>query len=198
VEDWLLPLRPDDFAGKDVLELGCGSASILAHVLDFHPRSVTGVDLGDAVLAAERNLRLTGYANWEIHKQDLASFASPGFDIVYCVGVLHHMKNPRAGLASVIGNTKPGGRFHAWVYGFEGNAAVRILVDPLRRVCSRLPWRITKYAIAAPLAFAYLVLCENGHVAPRGRGEILPDASLQPLDFQKGVQLFPACCPCCL
>ena len=54
-------------------------------------------------------------------------------------------------------HTKPGGRFHCWVYAREGNAVVRWLVEPLRRVASRLPWWLTKYGIALPAVAPYFV-----------------------------------------
>ena len=36
---------------------------------------------------------------------------------------------------AVLANTRPGGRFHCCVYGHEGNALVRWLVEPVRNVC---------------------------------------------------------------
>jgi SAM-dependent methyltransferase len=78
-----------------------------------------------------------------------------GFDVVYCIGVLHHLKDARAGFEAVVRNVVPGGRFHCWVYAREGNAVVVHLVDPLRRIASRLPWWLTKYCIATPLAVPF-------------------------------------------
>jgi hypothetical protein len=70
---------------------------------------------------------------------------------------LHHLKDPAAGFASVLANTKAGGRFHCWVYAREGNAVIIWLVDPLRRVVSRLPWWFTKYLVATPLVVPYFL-----------------------------------------
>jgi hypothetical protein len=106
-EEWMQPIDESDVRGLEVLELGCGNASLLMHLTHWSPARLEGVELGAAV-------------GW--------------------------------GLDAVIRNTKPGGRFHCWVYAREGNAAVRYLVEPLRRVCSRLPWWLTKYAAAAVLS----------------------------------------------
>jgi hypothetical protein len=76
-------------------------------------------------------------------------------DVVYCIGVLHHLKEPRTGFESVVANTHPGGRFHCWVYAREGNAVVIRLVDPVRRIVSHLPWWFTKFFVATPLAVPY-------------------------------------------
>ena len=79
------------------------------------------------------------------------------FDVVYCIGVLHHLTEPVRGFESVLRHTSPGGRFHAWVYGREGNGLVIALVEPMRKVASRLPWWFTKYALAAPLVTPYFL-----------------------------------------
>jgi SAM-dependent methyltransferase len=120
--------------------------------VNWHPNKLVGVDLGGSVLSARRNMRATGFLQHEIVQGDLTTFASDGFDLVYCIGVLHHLQNPEAGFDSVIRNTRPGGRFHCWVYAREGNGIVIALIEPLRRIASKLPWWFTKYAIAAPLA----------------------------------------------
>ncbi len=151
-EDWFLPIKKDDVAGNSVLELGCGNGSLLVHMKDWNPSKLVGVDLGDSVLSAKKNL-----PNVEIIQADITDFNSSGFDLVYCIGVLHHLKKPKAGLDSVIRNTKSGGNFHAWVYAKEGNLIVRAFVDPLRKIVSKLPWWFTKYCVATPLSFLYFI-----------------------------------------
>ena len=61
--DWMAPLREEDFAGRDVLELGCGNGSLLVHAVRWRPRSITGVDLGASVETARRNLQQTSPAH---------------------------------------------------------------------------------------------------------------------------------------
>lgn len=159
--DWMAPLREEDFAGRDVLELGCGNGSLLVHAVRWRPRSILGVDLGASVDTARRNLQQTGFPAGAIVQDDLVKFQSDGYDIVYCIGVLHHLKDPRAGFAAVVRNTKPDGRFHCWVYGREGNRVVILFVEPIRRLASRLPWWLTKYAIATPLAVPFYLYAKT-------------------------------------
>lgn len=150
VVDWMYPLKQDDFVDKSILELGCGNGSLLMHVAEWQPKRVVGVDLGDSVASAKSNLSSKKVV--QIVQSDLTSFNSQDlFDIVYCIGVLHHLKKPKVGFNSIVRNTKPGGQFHCWVYAKEGNLLVRIIVEPIRRVSSRLPWWVTKYLIATPL-----------------------------------------------
>ncbi len=153
--DWLDPLKSEDISGKTVLELGCGNASLMVYLLGWHPEFLVGVDLGDCIETAKKNLSVLNFTNWKIIKDDLTLFKRDGFDVVYCIGVLHHLKNPAAGFNSVIANTKPGGKFHCWVYGREGNGFVVFFVDPLRRLVCRLPWWLIKYFIATPLAVPF-------------------------------------------
>jgi SAM-dependent methyltransferase len=155
--DWLDPLAPRDFAGKTVLELGFGNGSLLYHMGAFGPARLCGVELGDTLEQTSRNLRHLPPGMVELHHGDLTQVRLGQFDLVYCIGVLHHLKDPYAGFRAVVDQTKPGGRFHCWVYGKEGNEAVIRLVEPIRRVASRLPWWLTKYGFALPLVTPYFV-----------------------------------------
>jgi SAM-dependent methyltransferase len=160
-EDWLAPIGRQDVAGRSVLELGCGNGSLMLHFVDWQPARLVGVDLGDSVLSARENLARTGFASYEIVQADLTAVTTPGFDLVYCIGVIHHLQNPRAGFDAVIRNTRPGGRFHCWVYAREGNGLIIALVEPLRKAASKLPWWLTKYIIAAPLAFLFYLYAKT-------------------------------------
>ena len=154
-EDWMDPVKRSDIQGKRVLELGCGNGSLLIHAIAWQPSFFEGVDLGDSVLSAEKNLKESGFKNWKITKQDLVKFESTGFDFVFSIGVLHHLKEPKLGFDSVVRNTSKGGRFHCWVYAREGNGVIVWIVDPIRKVVSKLPWWFTKYLVATPLVVPY-------------------------------------------
>jgi SAM-dependent methyltransferase len=123
--DWLDPIDPRTLEGESVLEMGSGKGSLLAHLADYRPAKLTGTELDDPGQA------------------DLGAF-----DLVYCIGVLHHLRDPAAGFDAVVRNTRPGGRFHCWVYAEEGNAVVIRVVDPIRRVTCNLPPWITRYHVA--------------------------------------------------
>lgn len=157
--DWLSPITVSDVQNKRVLELGCGNGSLMIYMADWKPAYLEGVDLGDSVLSAENNL--VNFKNCKITKQDLTDYRSNGFDFVYCIGVLHHLKDPQLGFESVIKNTGSGGKFHVWVYAREGNGIIVYIVDPIRKVVSHMPWWFTKYFMATSLVFPYYLYAKT-------------------------------------
>ncbi len=173
-EDWMAPLTSSHFTAKRVLELGCGNGSLLLHMLNWQPAQLTGIDLGDSVQSAKTNLAATGQSNWNIEQNDLVTYRGEKADVVYCIGVLHHLKKPEEGFRSVIENTTAGGHFHCWVYAHEGNLPVRLLVEPLRKLCCRLPWQLTKYGVATPLSVPVFVAAKLIQCLPQSILNLLP------------------------
>jgi SAM-dependent methyltransferase len=160
-EDWFLPLDPKGFAGKSVLELGFGNGSLLYHAGAYGPARLAGVELGDTLARTRENLRHLPAGMLDLHQGDLTRVDLGGFDYVYCIGVLHHLASPDAGFSAVLRHTRPGGHFHCWVYAVEGNDVVIHVVDPVRRVASRLPWWVTKYGVALPLTVPYFLYAKS-------------------------------------
>jgi SAM-dependent methyltransferase len=166
IEDWMAPLHIDDVKGKRVLELGCGNGSLMVHLLEWGPKSLEGVDLGDSILTARENLKESQNVN--VTKSDLVEFtANEPYDVVCCIGVLHHLQKPEDGFKSVVRNTKPGGKFHCWVYAEEGNWLIIHFVDPIRKVASTLPWWFTKYFLATPLVAPFYIYAKILRMLPK-------------------------------
>lgn len=157
IEDWFSPIGKEDIEEKTVLELGCGNGSLLCHLPKWRPQYIEGVDLGDSISSCKKNINQTGFQGFKITQADLIDFESDGFDLVYSIGVLHHLKEPLAGFKAVLRNTKPGGKFHCWVYAEEGNGVIIRFVDPIRKIASKLPWWVTKYMIATTLVVPFYI-----------------------------------------
>ncbi len=104
--------------------------------------------------------------NFRVNSGQTAAL-SAGFDVVYCIGVLHHLKDPQKGFESVIRNTKAGGKFHCWVYAREGNGVIIYIIDPIRKIVSRLPWWFIKYFIATPLTIPFYLYAKLMGLLPR-------------------------------
>ena len=56
------------------------------------------------------------------------------FDIVFSIGVIHHLEYPEKALAAMTDAAKPGGKVLIWVYGLENNRWLVNMLNPLRRV----------------------------------------------------------------
>ena len=157
VLDWISPWLPSDIRGKTVLELGSGSGALLHHLATMAPKLLQGVDLGSSVHTAQALLGDRAkviHGDITQHHELLEQLGQQ--DRCYSIGVLHHLKQPRDGFESLLRLTKKGGHFHAWVYAHEGNAIIRGLVDPLRKLVNHLPWWLNKYAVAWPLSWPFL------------------------------------------
>jgi SAM-dependent methyltransferase len=129
-EDWIAPNRLSDFAGKDVLEGGCGGGQHTAFVAE-HARSITAVDLNTVDIARQRT---SGFSNVRFVEGDLATVElGRQFDLVFSIGVVHHTDDPDRSVRNLVRHLKPGGRFIVWVYSDEGNQLVKQLVEPLRK-----------------------------------------------------------------
>jgi SAM-dependent methyltransferase len=156
-QDWVAPLKSRDFDGKLVLDAGCGLGGFSEYAHEWGARQVVGLELSEAVDAAQA--RLAGRVDLvqaDIHH---LPFANGGFELVYSIGVLHHLPDPEEGFKALARLVRPGGHLFVWVYGRENNGWIVHLLDPLRKhVFKRLPRRIVKWVLSLPLAMAVAAL----------------------------------------
>jgi SAM-dependent methyltransferase len=150
--EWIAPLGAADFAGRTVIEGGCGKGRHTAIVGGFGPRALVALELGQSAYVAFENTR--HLTNVHVVMGDLA--APPVgrvFDLGFSVGVLHHLPDPAAGFASLASRVREGGRMLVWVYGQENNEWIVRFVDPVRKsLTSRLPAPALRVASAVPAA----------------------------------------------
>lgn len=144
-DKWIAPATCADFIGKDVLECGCGGGQHTSFVAPY-ARSVTAVDLNTTDIARQRNLQLSNvtFIGADISTMDLGQ----QYDVVFCLGVIHHTDDPDATFRNIFRHCKPGGRIIIWTYSAEGNAMVRCGVEPLRKLILRHLSRKKLLAIA--------------------------------------------------
>jgi SAM-dependent methyltransferase len=135
--EWIAPASIEDFTAKDVLEGGCGGGQ---HTLLVAPvaKSVTAVDLNTIEIARKRNSNAKNitFVEGDLAKIDLKR----QFDVVFCIGVIHHTDDPGLTFENLYRHLAPGGKMIIWTYSAEGNTLMRFGVEPLRKLFfSHLP-----------------------------------------------------------
>jgi 2-polyprenyl-6-hydroxyphenyl methylase/3-demethylubiquinone-9 3-methyltransferase len=103
--------RQVDLRGTQVLDVGCGGG-ILAEALAAAGAEVTGIDLGEAALAAaRRHARQSGRAVTyrRVAVEALAGEMPGAFSVVVCMELLEHVPAPASVVAACARLTRPGG-----------------------------------------------------------------------------------------
>jgi SAM-dependent methyltransferase len=106
--------RPEDLAGKLVLDVGCGMGRF-AEVATRWGAHVVGIDLSLASEVAAKNLEDRAATIFQSDVFQLP-FAPGSFDFIYSIGVLHHTPNCERAVKVLPKLLKPGGRIAVWLY----------------------------------------------------------------------------------
>jgi len=137
---FLPDLSRDSFKEKVVLEAGCGNGRWLTQLAEMGPQKVIGFDYSESVETSWENTR--HLPNVTVVQGSILEppFQSNVFDVVVTIGVLHHLSDPKRGLAALKDLIKHDvGQLAAWVYGHEGNEMYLRLAKPLRTITPHLP-----------------------------------------------------------
>ncbi|MBI3693971.1 MAG: methyltransferase domain-containing protein [Acidobacteria bacterium] len=148
-----LGLSPEDFAGRRVLDAGCGTGE-LAQLAASWGAEVWAFDLNPVSVehAIEMSTRsgLAGRCRFTVGSV-LAPPVEGPFDIVMCLGVLAHVGDPRAAYGELAKLVRPGGDLYASHinrYGFALRGFKRAIArwlargDPARTAAwSKRVWR---------------------------------------------------------
>ncbi|MEZ5850582.1 MAG: class I SAM-dependent methyltransferase [Hyphomicrobiaceae bacterium] len=139
----VFPRRELTFADKpfEVLVAGCGTGrQAISGAIDFGPKAhVTGIDITRTSLGyAQRMTERFGVENIDLLRADIETLPHDApqmrnrFQIVECVGVLHHMQRPLAGWRALKACLAPGGIMMIGLYSRQartGLAALRARPD---------------------------------------------------------------------
>ena len=157
--DWTAHLQPEDWCGLTFLDVGCGMGRNSYWPMVYGAAGGLAIDVDERSLAAARRT-LAPFANMRVEKRSAYAIGCENkFDIVFSIGVIHHLQYPQRALASMVEATKPGGRVLIWVYGRENNRWIVFLLDPLRRAFfSRLPIGLVHHLALYPTVMLWLLL----------------------------------------
>ncbi|NCJ07004.1 methyltransferase domain-containing protein [Synechococcales cyanobacterium C] len=119
-----------------ILDAGCGSGVGTEYLLHLNPEAeVVGIDLSAGTLAvAQERCQRSGVAH-RVTFQQLSLFdvdQLPGeFNLINCVGVLHHTIDPVRGIQALAQKVAPGGLLHIFVYGELGRWEIKLMQEAI-------------------------------------------------------------------
>lgn len=142
---WINPLKLDFFKNKTFMDAGCGIGRNSYWPLLEGAKSCYSFDYDQrTVKVAKQNLKQ--FSNCMIGLNSIYNIDfKDNFDIVMCIGVLHHLSEPRKAIENLVQAAQPSGTLIFWVYAYEGNERYLKWVNPIRTaITSRLPLSITR------------------------------------------------------
>jgi len=100
---------------KVILDLGCGMGSDIGRFTKSNTH-VIGVDIADSIEAV--NQRFKGQENIDLIQADIYNlpFKEGTFDLIYCLGVLHHLPNIKKAFKKMVDLTKRNGAILVYLY----------------------------------------------------------------------------------
>ena len=112
-------LAENNQAQNNILIAGCGTGLQLARRIDFKNSKVLAVDLSLSSLAlAKRKIEELNINNVELLHTDILKLNNLGkrFNIIECMGVLHHLENPEYGFKILVDILEPKGFLKIGLY----------------------------------------------------------------------------------
>ncbi len=114
-----------------ILDAGCGSGVSTEYLVHLNPQAqVVGIDISEGTLAvAKERCQRSGADRVQFRQLSLydADQLEGEFDLINCVGVLHHLDNPIRGIQALAKKLAPGGLMHIFVYGELGRWEIRLM-----------------------------------------------------------------------
>lgn len=156
---WTAPLVPEDWRGKEFLDVGCGMGRNSYWPLKYGAAGGVAVDIDERSLESARD-NLRSFPTMQVVRTSAYDLPFENrFDLAFSIGVIHHLEHPQRALEKMTRAVKPGGRVLIWVYGDENNRWLVSVLDPLRRrLFSHLPIGLTHHLSLYPAVLLWALL----------------------------------------
>jgi SAM-dependent methyltransferase len=124
-------------AGAQFGDIACGTGlMMLDYAKEFPEAKFIGYDLSaTSVGLVNKTLDAEKVTNARAHEQNIMALEQASeFDYIVSWGTVHHLPDPRRGVAVLSRALKPGGILRLGVYGYYGNWERRIQREMMRKV----------------------------------------------------------------
>jgi SAM-dependent methyltransferase len=156
---WTPFFQPENWRGKSVLDVGCGTGRNSVWPLNYGAISAVAIDVdAQSLEVARRNL--APFQNASVLQRSAYDIGFENrFDVAFSIGVIHHLENPQLALEQMVRAVKDQGCVLIWVYGLENNEWIVRYADPLRKALfSWLPIQLVHHLSLYPAAALWLAL----------------------------------------
>ena len=174
-KQWIAPLTAADFEGVSVLDAGCGTGRNAIWALKYKADRVTAFDVDPRTVAvAAKNLE--PYENARILQTSIYDLSDDDqYDVVFSIGVIHHLERPQQAIARLVKATKPGGVVLIWIYAKEGHTFLKQIIQLVRSFTCHIPAGLLHTLVhpvsvpmylllkTLPLKHPYVNLLRNAH-----------------------------------
>ena len=95
---------------SEILDYGCGIGPVIEKVIEYNPKKITGIDISDvSILKAKEKFHDQSYkVELKVDNCEKTKFEDNKFDIVYGLGILHHLQFSKC-ITEIARILKPGG-----------------------------------------------------------------------------------------
>ena len=96
---------------SEILDYGCGVGPVIEKVIKFNPKKITGIDISDVSISKAKGkfTNLNSKVELIVNNCENTTFSNNTFDIVYGLGILHHLKFSKC-INEILRILKPGGK----------------------------------------------------------------------------------------
>jgi 2-polyprenyl-3-methyl-5-hydroxy-6-metoxy-1,4-benzoquinol methylase len=105
---WTVHLGPEDWRGTFFLDVGCGTGRNSYWPMTYGAAGGKAIDVDDASLAVARR-NLAPFPAMSVEKKSAYEIGESGiYDIVFSIGVIHHLQFPERAIQQMAHAAKPG------------------------------------------------------------------------------------------